>query len=120
MECRKNCGACCIAPSINIWWTVSFSEFTGMPRDLRDRFKFRWAVAILCDTIQDVLIRWKKLSGFNTPSKANRAAFDRAVEEVYEAAHRLLHDLETQAPPKDRQTEAAKAKARSAERFAKA
>ena len=59
----------------------------------------------------------RKLSGFNTPSKANRAAFDRAVEEVYEAAHRLLHDLETQAPPKDRETEAQKAKARSAERF---
>ncbi len=71
--------------------------------------------------IRDASVQFvRKLSGFNTPSKANRAAFDRAVEEVYEAAHRLLHDLETQAPPKDRQIEAAKAKARSAERFAKA
>ena len=59
----------------------------------------------------------RKLSGFNAPSKANEAAFNRAIEEVYEAAHRLLHDLETQAPPKDRQVEAQKARQRSAERF---
>ena len=59
----------------------------------------------------------RKLSGFNTPSKANRAAFDAAVEEVYEAAHRLLHALETEAHPRDREVEAAKAKARSQERF---
>ncbi|HEX7943555.1 MAG TPA: DUF2277 domain-containing protein, partial [Phenylobacterium sp.] len=59
----------------------------------------------------------RKLSGFNTPSKANQPAFDTAVEDVFQAGRRLLHDLETTAPPKDRQTEAAKAKARSAERF---
>jgi hypothetical protein len=59
----------------------------------------------------------RKLSGFNTPSKANQAAFDAAIEAVYQAGHRLLHDLETQAPPRDRETEAAKARARNAERF---
>jgi len=59
----------------------------------------------------------RKLSGFNTPSKANKAAFDAAVEEVYQAGHRLLHSLETSAAPRDRETEAEKAKRRSAERF---
>jgi hypothetical protein len=59
----------------------------------------------------------RKLSGFNAPSKANEAAFNRAIDEVYEAAHRLLGDLETQAPPRDRGVEAAKARARAAERF---
>ncbi len=59
----------------------------------------------------------RKLSGFNTPSKANQAAFDAAIEEVFQAGHRLLHNLETQAPPRDRETEAQKARARSAERF---
>ena len=62
----------------------------------------------------------RKISGFNTPSKANKAAFDAAVEEVFHAGHHLMHALETQAPPRDREIEAAKAKARSAERFAKA
>ena len=59
----------------------------------------------------------RKLSGFNTPSRANKAAFDAAVEEVFQAGHRLLHNLETQAPPRDRETEAEKARARNAERF---
>ena len=59
----------------------------------------------------------RKLSGFNSPSKANQAAFDAAVEEVFGAGRRLLSSLETHAPPRDRDTEAQKAKARSAERF---
>lgn len=59
----------------------------------------------------------RKLSGFNAPSKANEAAFRRGIDEVYEAAHRLLSDLETQAPPRDREVEVAKARARAAERF---
>ncbi len=62
----------------------------------------------------------RKISGFNTPSKANKAAFDAAVEAVFHAGHHLMHDLETTAAPRDRDIEAAKAKARSAERFAKA
>jgi hypothetical protein len=59
----------------------------------------------------------RKLSGFNAPSKANAAAFEAAIDEVFEAGKRLLTSLETQAPPRDRETEAAKAKARAAERF---
>ena len=59
----------------------------------------------------------RKISGFNKPSKANEAAFDAAVSEVAAAASRLLRSLETVAPPKNREEEAAKAKARALERF---
>ncbi len=62
----------------------------------------------------------RKISGFNAPSKANQAAFDAAVGEVFAAGHRLMHNLETQAPPRDREVEAQKARARSAERFGRA
>jgi hypothetical protein len=72
------------------------------------------------DEIRDASLQFvRKLSGFNAPSKANKAAFERAVEEVFEAAHKLLHDLETNAEPRDREVEAEKAKRRSAERFGK-
>ena len=59
----------------------------------------------------------RKLSGFNRPSKANEPAFDRAVEQVTQAAHELLAALVTNAPPRDREIEAAKARARAADRF---
>jgi hypothetical protein len=59
----------------------------------------------------------RKLSGFARPSKANQPAFDRAVEQVTATARELLDSLETNAPPRDRETEAARARARSAERF---
>ena len=59
----------------------------------------------------------RKLSGFAKPSKTNEAAFDRAVEKVTEAAQELLDALVTNAPPRDREIEAAKARARAAERF---
>ena len=59
----------------------------------------------------------RKLSGFAKPSKANEAAFDLAVERVSAAAQELLNSLVTNAPPRDRETEAARAKARSAQRF---
>ena len=59
----------------------------------------------------------RKLSGFNKPSKANEEAFNRAVEQVAQAAHDLLDSLVTIAPPRDRQVEAEKARARTAERF---
>jgi hypothetical protein len=62
----------------------------------------------------------RKLSGFTKPSKANEDVFNQAVEEVTEAAHKLLDSLITTAPPKDRETEALKARARSAERFGSA
>jgi len=60
----------------------------------------------------------RKISGATKPSKANEAAFARAVDEVAAASHRLLEELVTTAQPKDRDVEAAKAKARSAARFA--
>lgn len=59
----------------------------------------------------------RKISGFNKPSKANEAAFAAAVEEVAGASARLLHALETHSPPRNREEEAAKAKARSSSRF---
>ena len=59
----------------------------------------------------------RKLSGFTKPSKANEEPFNRAVEGVTRVAKELLQSLTTQAPPRDRAVEAAKAKARSAERF---
>jgi hypothetical protein len=59
----------------------------------------------------------RKITGFNKPSKANEEKFSAAVEEIAAVASRLLHSLETTAPPKNREEEAAKAKARSLERF---
>ncbi len=59
----------------------------------------------------------RKITGFNKPSKANEPAFLAAIEEVAESSTRLLRSLETAAPPKNREEEAAKAKARAAERF---
>ena len=59
----------------------------------------------------------RKLSGFNKPSKANEAAFQRAIDEVARAARALIDSLETTAQPRDREVEAEKAKARAAERF---
>jgi hypothetical protein len=60
----------------------------------------------------------RKLSGFAKPSRANEAAFDRAVDEVTAAARRLLQALETTSPAKNREIEAAKARARARERYA--
>jgi hypothetical protein len=62
----------------------------------------------------------RKISGSSKPSKANAAAFERAVEAVTAATVRLLDELVSSAPPKDREAEAAKARARSAQRYAAA
>jgi hypothetical protein len=59
----------------------------------------------------------RKISGFNKPSKANEEAFQKAIDEVAAVSMRLMRSLETTAPPKNREEEAAKAKARAAERF---
>jgi hypothetical protein len=59
----------------------------------------------------------RKLSGFNKPSKANEDAFNRAIDDVAAIAHRLLHSLETNAQPRDREVEAERARARAAQRF---
>ena len=60
----------------------------------------------------------RKISGFTKPSRANEEAFEQAVDAVAEASARLLDQLVTSAPPKDREAEAAKARARAAQRFA--
>ena len=60
----------------------------------------------------------RKLSGSHRPSRANEAAFNRAVDEVSAAAHRLLHSLTTSAPPRNRDVEATKARERARARFA--
>ena len=60
----------------------------------------------------------RKISGFTKPSQVNQEAFDRAVDEVAHASMHLLGALQTAAPPKDREVEAAKARARSAQRYA--
>ncbi|MBC7994486.1 MAG: DUF2277 domain-containing protein [Rhizobacter sp.] len=68
--------------------------------------------------IRDASLQFvRKLSGFNVPSKANEAAFDQAVEDVAAAARSLIQSLVTTAEPRDREIEAARARARSAARF---
>jgi hypothetical protein len=59
----------------------------------------------------------RKISGFNKPSKANEASFLAAIDDIAGISTHFLHSLETDAPPKNREEEAAKAKARAAERF---
>jgi hypothetical protein len=60
----------------------------------------------------------RKLSGFTNPSKVNGPAFNRAVDDISKVAHKLLQSLETSSPPRDREEEARKAKARARERYA--
>jgi len=73
------------------------------------------------EEVHDASLQYvRKISGSTKPSKANAEAFDRAVAEVAAATRRLLDGLVTNAPPKDREVEAAKRKARAAERFATA
>jgi len=87
-----------------------------MCRNIRTLFNFDPPVSpeeIRAASLQFV----RKISGFNKPSKANESAFLAAIDEVTEVSARLLRTLETNAPPKSREEEAAKAKARAAERF---
>ena len=71
------------------------------------------------DEVHDAALQYvRKISGFTKPSRANDEAFARAVGEVAAASKRLLDELVTNAPPKDREVEAAKRRARSAERYA--
>jgi hypothetical protein len=89
-----------------------------MCRNIKTLFNFAPPATEL--EIRDASLQFvRKLSGYNVPSQANRAAFDAAVEEVAAAARRLIHGLVTNAPPRDREQEAAKAKARAAERYAR-
>ena len=87
-----------------------------MCRNIKTLFNFEPPATEL--EIRDASLQFvRKLSGFNVPSKANEAAFDRAVEDVAAAARILIHSLVTTAEPRDREIEAARAKARSAARF---
>jgi hypothetical protein len=90
---------------------------TMMCRNIRTLFNFEPPATheeVRASALQFV----RKLSGFAHPSKSNQAAFERAVDEVAQAAHRLLDSLETASPPRDREIEAEKARARARERFA--
>src|SRR5690348_3851335 len=87
-----------------------------MCRNIKTLFNFDPPVTE--DEVKAASIQFvRKISGFTKPSKANEAAFSAAVEEIAEISSRLLHAMETTAPPKNREEEAAKAKARAAERF---
>ena len=88
-----------------------------MCRNIRTLFNFEPPATddeIRASAIQFV----RKLSGFTKPSKANEAAFEGAVEDVAAVARRLVDSLETTRPPRNREQEAAKARARAAQRFA--
>jgi hypothetical protein len=87
-----------------------------MCRNIKTLFNFDPPVN--AEEIQAASLQFvRKISGFNKPSKANEASFAAAVEDVAAISARLLHSLETTAPPKNREEEAAKAKARAVERF---
>ena len=87
-----------------------------MCRNIKTLFNFEPPATEL--EIRDASLQFvRKLSGFTVPSKANEAAFERAVEEVAASARALIRSLVTTAEPRDRATEAAKARARSAARF---
>jgi hypothetical protein len=90
-----------------------------MCRNIRTLYNFEPAATdeeIRAASLQYV----RKISGFNTPSRANQEAFDRAVEAVALASTELLRDLQTTAAPRDREVEAAKRRARAQQRFAAA
>ena len=87
-----------------------------MCRNIRPLFNFDPPATD--DEIRDAALQYvRKISGYRTPSRANQAAFDRAVDEIAQATRVLVDSLVTTAPPRDRQIEAEKAKARSARRF---
>ncbi|MFN2460470.1 MAG: DUF2277 domain-containing protein [Candidatus Velthaea sp.] len=87
-----------------------------MCRNIKNLFNFEPPVA--SEEVRAAALQFvTKLCGFHKPSKANQPAFDAAVEDIAAVAQRLLHSLETTAPPKNRETEIAKARARAAVRF---
>ena len=87
-----------------------------MCRNIRTLFNFEPPATEL--EIRDASLQFvRKLSGFNVPSKANEEAFDRAVADIAASARELIQSLVTTAEPRDREIEAARAKARSAARF---
>lgn len=90
-----------------------------MCRNIKTLFNFEPPVTE--DEVRAASLQFvRKITGFNKPSKANEAAFEAAIEEIAAISGKLLRSLETSAPPKDREEEAAKARARAQERFGKA
>jgi hypothetical protein len=88
-----------------------------MCRNIRNLYNFEPPATH--EEVQDAALQYvRKISGFTKPSQANTEAFERAVEAVTEVSARLLDELVTNAPPKDREVEAAKRRARAAERYA--
>jgi hypothetical protein len=88
-----------------------------MCRNIRTLFNFDPPVTP--DEVHAASLQFvRKISGFTKPSKANEGAFEQAIEDIAKISTRLLHSLETTATPKNREEEAAKAKARAAERYA--
>jgi hypothetical protein len=87
-----------------------------MCRNIKTLFNF--APPVTDDEVRAASLQFvRKITGFNKPSKANEDAFLAAIDEVASASTRLLRSLETTAPPKNREEEAAKARARALERF---
>jgi hypothetical protein len=88
-----------------------------MCRNIRTLYNFEPEAT--SDEVREAALQYvRKISGFNKPSQANADAFERAVDAVASISQELLDSLVTTAPPKDREVEAAKRKARAAERFA--
>ena len=88
-----------------------------MCRNIRTLYNFEPAASD--DEVRAAALQYvRKISGFTKPSQANTAAFERAIEDVAAVSARLLDELVTEAAPKDREVEAAKARARSAQRYA--
>ena len=87
-----------------------------MCRNIKTLFNF--APPVTDDEVRAASLQFvRKITGFNKPSKVNEESFQAAIEEIAAISTRLLHSLETTAPPKNREEEAAKAKARAAERY---
>ena len=98
------------------FFTRKFDRLILMCRNIKLLFNFDPPVTP--EEIQAASLQFvRKISGFNKPSKANEAVFQAAVDDVAAVSTRLLRALETTAPPKNREEEAAKARARAAERF---
>ena len=88
-----------------------------MCRNIRPLYNFEPAAT--SEEVRAAALQYvRKISGFTKPSQVNQEAFDRAVDEIAHASQHLLDALSTAAPPKDREVEAAKRRARSAERYA--
>ena len=108
----------CVANRATGVGTLAIRYFQVLPMCRNIKTLFNFDPPVTDDEIRAASLQFvRKISGFTKPSKANETAFLAAVEEVAGVSARFLRSLETSAPPKNREEEAAKAKARAAERF---